>query len=141
MLKPTVCATFPIGRIFKSENTPAELGLGSPDEVAYFNNGATCGSSKKKQTVRSWLESFGIPTNDHFFFMWNKTAFKLIKIISQYEGKEGITDKAMNTMWNAIFSAFYFDYETSKEFYPQFESNVAKLMSFFVNLSIVSYPQ
>ena len=137
-LKPAVCAMFPIGRVIASEDAPTHMGLGNnPNEIQYIFNGATCGSRRKKQTVRAWLDNFGIPVNDHFFIKWNATIFKLIAALSQYEGKDGITDRAMEMMWGGIFSALYINYDTSKEFYPQFETNGANILSVFENLGIV----
>ena len=134
-LKPAVCATFPIGRVIASEDAPTDMGLGNnPNEIKYIFNGATCGSRRKKQTVRAWLELFGIPTDDHFFIKWNDIVFKLMAAIHKYEGKSGVTDRAMEMMWGGIFSALYIDYDTSMEFYPQFEANAAKILGVFEKL-------
>ena len=133
-LKPTVCSLFPLGRVMAAESAPEEMRLGNPLEIQYILNGATCGSAKRKQTVRTWLEMFGIPVDDLFFIKWNDTAFKLITAIQKYEGKDGVTDRAMDMMWSAIFQSLYIDYDTSQEFNPQFESNISKLLRVFDGL-------
>jgi len=133
-LKPVVCAAFPIGRVVASESAPKDMELGNPFEIQYIFNGATCGSAKRKQTVRSWLEMFDIPINDQFFLKWNETLFKLVAAVKQHEGKGYATEKAMDMMWSGIFSALYVDYDTGHKFYPQFENNVEKILRIFSEL-------
>ena len=117
-----------------AESAPEEMGLGFPFEIQYIMNGATCGSAKRKQTVRKWLGDFNIPIDDPFFIKWNDTAFKLITAVQQYEGKSGVTDRAMDMMWSGIFQSLYTDYDTNQEFYPQFENNTAKILGIFSTL-------
>jgi len=133
-LKPTVCALFPIGRMMAAESAPEEMGLGPPNEIQYIFNGATCGSAKRKQTVRKWLEDFSIPIDDPFFLKWNEVVFKLIMTIQEYEGKDFVTENAMNMLWSAIFQSLYIDYDTKQNFYSQFEANVTKLLGIFTAL-------
>jgi len=133
-LKPAVCALFPIGRVIANEGVPDDMGLGNPNEIQYIFNGATCGSAKRKQTVRAWLEYFNIPINDHFFLKWNEAIFKIITTIQKYEGKDFVTERAMDIMWSAIFQSLYIDYDTHQEFYPQFENNISKLLRVFDGL-------
>jgi len=133
-LKPTVCALFPIGRIVASEHAPEEIGLGNPNEIKYIKNNADCGSRKRKQTVRAWLEAFNIPIDDVFFIQWNKTIFQLMDIVKMYEGKSGVTDKAMEMLWYAIFQSLYIDYDISKDFFTQFKANANKILALFAKL-------
>jgi len=138
-LKPVVCALFPLGRVVASEHAPEDMGFGNPYEIQYIFNSATCGSKRKKQTVRSWLEEFGIPISDPFFIEWNKTAFKLITAIQQYEGKDFVTERAMDMMWSAIFQSLYIDYDTNQDFSPQFQTNISKLLSVFEGLEMFEF--
>ena len=133
-LKPTVCALFPLGRVMTAEGTPKEMGLSAPGKIAYILNPANCGSARRKQTVLNWLERFDISIDDAFFIEWNKTIFELTSAIQKYEGKDAVTDKAMGMMWDGIFMALYIDYDTQKEFYPQFEVNATKILSIFSEL-------
>jgi len=133
-LKPTVCALFPIGRVMAAESAPVEMGFGRPNVIQYIFNGTACGSAKKKQTVRAWLEQFGIPTEDEFFIKWNQTVFELITAIQKYEGRESVTTKSIEMLWNGIFMALYIGYDTSKEFYLQFEQNTSKILGIFAVL-------
>jgi len=137
-LKPTVCALFPIGRIVASEHAQENMGLGCPYEIQYIFNGATCGSLKRKQTVRKWLGNFNIPTDDQFFIKWNEAIFKIITIIQGYDKKDGVTDKTMQMIWGAIFQSLYINYDIHKDFYPQFEDNISKTLSLFDRLNQIN---
>jgi len=132
--KPTVCALFPLGRVVASEHAPENMELGNPYEVQYILNHASCGSLKRKQTVRAWLENYNIPTDDHFFLKWNEALFKIVTTIQQYDGKEGVTKRVMDMLWSAIFQSLYTDYDTHQEFHQQFENNISKLLRVFDGL-------
>ena len=133
-LKPTVCALFPVGRIVASEHAPEDMNAGNPYEIQYILNHTDCGSLKRKQTVRAWLEKFHVLIDDQFFIKWNEALFKLIAAVKQYDGKEFVTDNAMEMMWGAIFQSLYTDYDTHQEFHSQFENNVTKLLGVFDKL-------
>jgi len=137
-MKPTVCALFPLGRVVSSEHAPEDAGFSRPYEIEYILNKATCGSLKRKQTVRSWLEMFSISADDQFFIEWNKAVFKIITTVKQYKGRPFVTDKVMEMMWGAIFSALYADYDTSKDFYLQFQDNITKITNVFSKLEVVA---
>jgi len=121
--------------VVAAESAPKEMGLGSPNEIQYIINDTSCGSAKRKHTVRSWLEEFGISSDDQFFIKWNDTVFKLISVIQRYEGTDGVTDKAMDMMWSGIFQSLYTDYDINQDFQPQFEVNIAKILGVFDKLS------
>ena len=133
-LKPTVCALFPLGRVVASDHAPEDMGFGNPYEVQYILNHASCGSLKKKQTVRTWLENYNIPADDKFFIKWNESLFKIVATIQQYDGKDGVTDKAMEMLWGAIFASLYANYDTQQDFHQQFENNITKLLRVFDGL-------
>ena len=40
-------------------------------------------------------------------------------------------------MWSGIYAALYIDYDTQKEFYPQFEGNVAKILRVFAEIELL----
>ena len=133
-LKPTVCALFPIGRVVASEAAPEDMGFGTPNEIQYILTPAPCASAKKKQTVRTWLEMFGIPTEDEFFIKWNQVVFRLAIGIQSVEEKPDVTPRTLDMLWSGIFMALYADYDTQEEFYPQFEANVSKILKVFAGL-------
>ena len=146
-MKPTVCALFPIGRVMASEVAPEDMGLGTPNEIQYILSPAPCASAKRRQTVRTWLEMFGLPIEDRFFIKmfglpiedrffikWNKTAFELMAALQKIEEKPDVTPRTLDMLWGSIYMALYADYDTHKEFYPQFEANVSKILSVFAGL-------
>jgi hypothetical protein len=110
------------------------MNVGNPYEVQYILNHANCGSLKKKQTVRAWLENYNIPTDDHFFIRWNEALIKIVTTIQKYEGRDFVTEQVMEMMWSAIFQSLYTDYDTHQEFHQQFENNISKLLGVFDNL-------
>ena len=131
-LKPTVCATFPLGRVAVSEEAIKEGVLDaeqySPNEIHYIRHSTSCGSAKRKQTVRSWLEMFNVPVNDIFFTHWNKTIFTLSSAMHKIEKKSGASSEAFDMLRNSLFFALYIDYNTQNEFLPQYESNMSKIL-------------
>ena len=133
-LKPYICRIFPLGRVMASESAPKDIGLGRPNEIEYIFNPVTCASLKRKQTVRDWLERFGILIEDDFFIKWNQTAFSLIAAIKKYDGQPNITPKTLDMMWSAIHMSLYIHYDTQKEFYPQFEANAERILGVFAKL-------
>jgi len=133
-LKPTVCALFPLGRIVASEHAPEDMELGNPYEVQYILSHVRCGSLKKKQSVRTWLENYSIPTDDKFFIKWNEALFKIVTAIQKYDGKDFVNERSMDMMWSAIFSSLYSDYDIHQDFYQQFENNISKLLRVFNDL-------
>ena len=122
--KPTVCALFPLGRVVVNA-AALEKGLeDSQLEVKYILNDIDCGSRKRVNTVRGWLARFGIP--DEFFLLWSTLTIKLRTMICELE-EHHVPDEVLNLFWNAIFHTLYLDYDTSKEFLPQFQQAAEKL--------------
>jgi len=138
LLKPTVCALFPLGRGMVSEYASEDMGVGIPGEIQYILNSTDCGSLKRKQTVRSWLEQFDISIEDSFFIKWNETMLTLVTAIHRFDGKNGVSNKLMSILWDEIFAALYIDYNPQKKFYPQFEGNVGKIIGIFTELMRLS---
>ena len=57
-----------------------------------------------------------------------------IQEFQKVEEKPGVTQKTLEMLWNGIFMALYADYDTQKDFYPQFEVNVTKILCIFAEL-------
>ena len=130
--KPTVCALFPLGRVVINKTAlQGDLNDNNHEiefEVKYMLNDIDCGSRKQVHTVREWLARFGIPEQDEFFLLWSKVTIMLHGMISKLE-EHHVSDKTLNLFWNAIFSVLYLNYDTSKEFLPQFQQASEKLTS------------
>ncbi|MDR0287223.1 MAG: YkgJ family cysteine cluster protein, partial [Clostridiales bacterium] len=81
--KPGVCALFPLGRFIKF---PAEINgdikdLNEDDFVIrYLITEAACGEDQNN-TVRSWIESFGIDPDDRWYRLWSKMTMQLSEYI------------------------------------------------------------
>lgn len=123
--KPTVCATYPLGRVMTIEHTD---GSDIPDgKTHYILNKVDCGDGTETYTVREWLEAFGIPTEDRFFKKWQETAVMLARTLAEMEDHWSMD--TMNLVWSAVFTGLYLDYDTKLAFMPQFEENVRKVRS------------
>ena len=128
--KPTVCALFPLGRVVINK-TALEGRFDDSDlefEVRYMLNDIDCGSRKQIHTVREWLARFGIPEQDEFFLLWSKVTIKIRGMIVKLE-EHHASNETLELLWNIIFSTLYLDYDTSKEFLPQFQKASEKLSS------------
>ena len=137
-LKPTVCALYPLGRVMVSEtakeNETHDAGSCKPNEVQYILSNNSCGSLKRKQTVRAWLTMYNVPIDDSFYYLWNQTIISLSAAIKGLEGKPGISAKVLDMLWEGMYMALYAKYDTKEEFNPQFESNVSKIQTVIAEL-------
>lgn len=115
--KPTVCAMFPIGRMFA--NPKATILPTEEKHVDYIFTAPHCGDKRETHTVREWLGVFDIPLNDEFFLKWSGVLTEVSVSLQKLEKK--FSEKSMNIIWNLVFNSLYMQYETDKEFLPQFE--------------------
>jgi hypothetical protein len=130
--KPTVCALYPLGRSVAIEKENGENILPEDIQVRYFLQPAPCGSQARTHTVRSWLEKFGISAEDEFFSLWTAMIIPLINFFHKYE-KE-IPDKTQDLFEGTVFSMLYYNYDTDKEFFPQFVTNATNLKAIFTHI-------
>lgn len=122
--KPSVCALYPLGRVLLVED-PENA---TQKTIKYIMNDHSCGSRKQKHTVREWLSRFGIPEQDDFFLLWNNTLLSLSRAFRSLS-KQGIPEEQMNTLWNIVYTGLYLDYDTNKDFMPQFQASAEKLLA------------
>ena len=126
--KPTVCALFPLGRVVVNAQA-LESGLeNGPVEVKYMLVDTDCVSRMRVNTVREWLARFGIPEHDEFFLLWSKLTAMLHRMIRKLE-EHHVSEGTLDVFWNAIFFTLYLDYDTSAEFFPQFQRASERLIS------------
>ena len=141
-LKPASCALFPLGRVVISdaakENNILDKDLCSPNEVQYILQNSSCGSAKRKQTVRGWLEMFNVPINDSFFLLWTQNFITLSTIMREIEEKPYASTKALDVLRNGILMSLYVDYDTQKDFIEQYESNMSKIHRLLAKLQSMS---
>ena len=50
---------------------------------------------------------------------------------NKYHPKPYVSDEVLNLFWNAIFHTLYLDYDTSKEFLPQFQKAAETLTALY----------
>ena len=125
--KPTVCALFPLGRVAMGKKFGEVIGDLDELQVKYVLSDHSCGSAKKINTVRSWLDKFGIPEHDDFFLLWNKVSMNLTTAIVKLE-KANVPESTLNLLWSVIFQTFYLQYDAKQEFMPQFQVAADKLL-------------
>lgn len=126
--KPTVCALFPLGRIVMGEKSGEPIEDLDKIQVKYIINDFTCGSAKRVNTVRSWLDKFGIPEHDEFFLLWNKVSMSLVRAVAKLEEAK-VSMPVLNMLWDAIFQMLFLQYDVEQEFMPQFQAAADKLLS------------
>ena len=124
--KPTVCATFPIGRCLNTTPNDGKEIVFHVEDIQYIFNRPGCGDDAETHTVREWFEDFGIPLDDEYFIKWHGTVAKASKYIHEAEKK--FSSKTMETVWDAVFVYLYIDYDIQQDFMPQFEKNSEKVL-------------
>lgn len=133
--KPVVCALYPVGRALMLKETP-EAGELPVYEAGYILQPTECGSLKKTNTVRQWLEMFGIPANDEFYSAWNAAIMRFSTTMRAWEEK--VSESLLLPLQNMLVELIYVRYDTEKEFIPQFLSNVAQANTMLDELSVIS---
>ena len=123
-VKPGVCAMYPIGRGLKLEGK--DIGSITTNDITYFFNGKDCGNDCEEHTVREWLDEFGMSAEDEFFIFWQQTIVKLCNNFREMERK--VDPQAMAMLWNITTYSLYIDYDTEKDFRPQYERNFKKVI-------------
>lgn len=127
--KPTVCAMFPIGRAFRIEAGKLDEKPIATHQIEYIFNAPHCGDKSETHTVREWLDAFGIPLQDEFFAKWQDVILhlgpRIQKCIDQF------SEETADRLITLCYVKLYLDYDTSKDFWPQFVENtgvIQKLM-------------
>lgn len=125
--KPGVCAMFPIGRCVTVDPPSAKSANAKIGEIQYIFTNPGCGDDAETHTVREWLSEFGIPVEDEFFKLWHEKIHQLGSILR--EAEKVCSDHTMELAWTATFVELYLEYDTSKDFLPQFEENSEKILN------------
>lgn len=126
-VKPTVCATFPIGRMI--ELSPNKCGDTSSEgsRIEYVFVNPSCGDHSETHTVREWLGRFGMDLEDPFFITWYETISELSMLLRKAEECTDI--ERMEKLRAAVFYYLYLDYDVTQDFYVQFQSNTTVFMN------------
>lgn len=125
-VKPSVCRLYPLGRSLRCEPDEQEKPDWEKTEVIYFHSGCFCGSQTGHQTVREWLEEFHLLEDEPFFIQWSRMVMETSQFLRRLEKK--IANKEIMSMaWDMVCVILYTQYDTGKEFLPQFDRNVEEL--------------
>ncbi len=123
--KPTVCAMFPIGRCFSFGREDGEAKKDGLTGVEFIFVDPDCGDGARTQTVREWFGTFGIPLDDPFFGQWTQLIAHISGVIQTIE--KDLHECLMGILWDVVFQFMYLEYDTHKDFMPQFEQNAAAI--------------
>lgn len=80
-----------------------------------------CGDKREIHTVRGWLANYGIPENDESYLKWSSTLETLSVSLSKLE--KCLKSDTMEKLWTFVYFFLYLNYDTEKEFMPQFIKN------------------
>ena len=124
--KPTVCAMFPIGRAIKAKSGRLDIESLKEKDIQYILQPITCGDDSETFTVRQYLEMYGLPVDDPFFFEWQLLLYSVSTFAREVEKK--VSEKTMQLVWNTLLVCAYFSYDIDQPFMPQFMKNKEDLM-------------
>ena len=125
-VKPAVCAMFPLGRYMSFEKDDYNAEAIDTSKVKYLLQPPECGDESETHTVREWLSGFDIKLEDEAFVQWQKAISRFSNKFKELEKKQDML--TMMEIWFVVRVSLYLQYDTSKEFLPQFNYNVENLL-------------
>lgn len=125
-VKPAVCAMFPLGRYMSFEKDDYNAEAIDTSKVKYLLQPPECGDESETHTVREWLSGFDIKLEDEAFVQWQKAISRFSSKFKELEKKQDML--TMMEIWFVVRASLYLQYDTSKEFLPQFNYNVENLL-------------
>ena len=117
---------FPLGRYMSFEKDEYDQADFTADKVKYLLQPPDCGDDSEEHTVREWLSGFDINLEDEAFVEWQKAISQFGNKIKELEKKQDML--TMMEIWFLVRVSLYLQYDTSKEFLPQFNYNVENLL-------------
>ena len=125
-VKPAVCAMFPLGRYMSFEKDDYNAESIDTSKVKYLLQPPECGDESETHTVREWLSGFDINLEDEAFVQWQKAISRFSSKFKELEKKHDML--TMMEIWFVVRVSLYLQYDTSKDFLPQFDCNVENLL-------------
>ena len=125
-VKPAVCAMFPLGRYMSFEKDDYNAESIDASKVKYLLQPPDCGDESETHTVREWLNGFDIKLEDEAFVHWQKAISRFSSKLKELEKKQDMLN--MMEVWFVVRVSLYLQYDTSKDFLPQFDYNVENLL-------------
>ena len=131
-VKPAVCAMFPLGRYMSFEKDDYNAEAIDTSKVKYLLQPPECGDESETHTVREWLSGFDIKLEDEAFVQWQKAISRFSNKFKELEKKQDML--SMMEIWFVVRVSLYLQYDTSKDFLPQFNYNVENLLKLLDNI-------
>ena len=125
-VKPAVCAMFPLGRYLSFEKDDYNAESIDTSKVKDLLQPPECGDDSEEHTVREWLSGFDINLEDEAFVQWQKAISRFSNKFKELEKKQDML--SMMEIWFVVRVSLYLQYDTSKDFLPQFNYNVENLL-------------
>ena len=125
-VKPAVCAMFPLGRYMSFEKDDYNAESIDTSKVKYLLQPPECGDESETHTVREWLSGFDVKLEDEAFVQWQKAISRFSNKFKELEKKQDML--TMMEIWFVVRVSLYLQYDTSKDFLPQFNYNVENLL-------------
>lgn len=131
-VKPAVCGMFPLGRYMSFEKDAYDQADFATNKVKYLLQPPDCGDDSEEHTVREWLSGFDINLEDEVFVEWQKAISQFGNKIKELEKKHDML--TMMEIWFVVRVVLYLQYNTSKDFLPQFKNNAEHLLKLLNNI-------
>ena len=131
-VKPAVCGMFPLGRYMSFEKDTYDQADFATNKVKYLLQPPDCGDDSEEHTVREWLSGFDINLEDEVFVEWQKAISQCGNKIKELEKKQDML--TMVEVWFVVRVVLYLQYDTSKDFLPQFKNNAEHLLKLLNNI-------
>ena len=131
-VKPAVCGMFPLGRYMSFEKDTYDQADFATNKVKYLLQPPDCGDDSEEHTVHEWLSGFDINLEDEVFVEWQKAISQFGNKIKELEKKQDML--TMMEIWFVVRVVLYLQYDTSKDFLPQFKNNTEHLMKLLDNI-------
>ena len=98
----------------------------SASKVKYLLQPPDCGDNSEEHTVREWLSGFDINLEDEAFVEWQKAISQFGSKIKELEKTQDML--TMMEVWFVVRVVLYLQYDTCRDFLPQFKFNIENLL-------------
>lgn len=117
--KPAVCALFPLGRYYSSED----------ERFHYFVNPVSCQPNREDGrlwTLQEWLDEFRIEESESLTQAWNRLIVGLATVTSKMK-----RDKISGRILDLLILSMYIGYDIEKPYIEQVEQHMIMLTDVF----------
>ena len=118
--KPLVCALYPLGQTIEADGT-----------IRYFQQKTSCGGQVFRAVVRDYLALYQIEQRESVDAAWAKTCMDLARRVEALERQSSALAKFAR---RKIYTLLYLEYDTGRDYAPQFAANREKLYAVLTQL-------